>query len=355
MPGPELVIEAAAPAAPRVPLTFDRKVLAIQVAFAAIVAIGLGANAVKVVPDFSAFWAAHHVATPYDAAVLGKAAGAKTIFPYAPTFLVMTFPLAWVSLTVGYLAWVALSAGGLVASMRRLSAPLTLMVPAVLMGIVAGQTCLIMGALLYAGATLRSRPLLAGALLGVAACIKPQVVVLLPFVLLPARAWRMIAGAVGAGMVLCLAATLVYGPDIWWDWLGSLPGFLKANDMAFTGRYLALPGPWKIVALAVGAAAAAWAAWRGQLERGVFIAIAAALLGSLHAMDYDAAILAPFAVSAALANRRLALPYLAALAFPPSLWTVLAMAALATWSILEGGQRLTLAPQVGSKQKGNMI
>ncbi|MGH6911537.1 MAG: glycosyltransferase family 87 protein [Phenylobacterium sp.] len=347
--------EAAAPAAPPTSLVFDRKVLAIQVVFAAVLAIGLGLQAVKVVPDFSAFWAAHHVARPYDAAILSQAANAKTFFPYAPTFLVMTFPLAWVSMTVGYLAWVGLSAAGLVASMRRLSAPLTLAVPAVFMGVVAGQTCLVMGALLFAGATLRKRPALAGALLGVAACIKPQVVVLLPFVLLAGREWRMIAGAVGAGLLLCLAATLAYGPGIWADWLSSLPGFLKANDATWAGRYLALPGLWKIAALAAGAAAAAWAGWRGQLERGVFVAVAAALLGSLHAMDYDAAILAPFAVSAALANRWLALPYVVALAFPPSPWTVLALAALTTWSILAGGWRFNLAPQAGSKQKGNMI
>lgn len=347
--------EDALTAAPPRPLIFDAKVLAIQVLFAAIVAIGLGAQAVELIPDFSAFWAAHHVATPYDAAVLSQAAGARTIFPYAPTFLVMTFPLAWVSMPAGYLAWVALSAGGLVASLRRLAAPLVLAVPAVLMGIVAGQTCLIMAALLFAGATLRSRPALAGALLGVAACIKPQVVVLLPFVLLAGREWRMIAGAVGAGLLLSLAATLVYGPGVWWDWLGSLPSFLQANDTTWSGRYLALSGLWKVAALAAGAAAAAWAGWRGQLERGVFIAIAAALLGSLHAMDYDAAILAPFAVSAALADRRLALPYVAALAFPPSPWTVLAMAALATWTLLDGGRLLSLVPDAGSKQKGNML
>jgi len=263
--------------------------------------------------------------------------------------------LAWVSMTVGYLAWVALSAAALVASTRRLSGPLTLAVPAVLMGVVGGQTCLIMGALLFAGATFRNRPALAGALLGVAACIKPQVVVLLPLVLLAGREWRMIAGAVGAGLLLCVAATLAYGPGVWLDWLGSLPSFLKANDNVFSDRYLALPALWKVAALAGGAAAAAWAGWRGHLERGVFIAIAAALLGSLHAMDYDAAILAPFAISAAFANRSLALPYVAALALPPSPWTVLAMAGLATLSLLEGAWRPTPASQAYSKQNGNMI
>ena len=56
----------------------------------------------------------------------------------------------------------------------------------------------------------------------------------------------------------------------------------------------------------------------------MFIAVAAALLGSLHAMDYDGAVLAPFAVSAAFSNRWFGLAYAAAIAIPPSVLTVLA-------------------------------
>ena len=345
MPGSDLAVPGSASAAPRSRLAFDSKVLAIQVAFAAVLAIAIGVQVMKVSwADFASFWAAHHVVAPYDAAALRKAAGGKTFFPYAPTFLFMTLPLAWVSLKAGYLSWVAFSAAALMASMRRLSAPLTLAVPAALMAVVGGQTSLIMGALLFAGATLTNRPMLTGVLFGVAACIKPQVVVLFPFVLLAARQWRMIAGATGAGVLLCLAATAVYGLGIWADWLSSLPGFLAANDMAFSDRYLALPGLWKIAALAAGAALSAFAGWRGKLEPAIFIAVAAALLGSLHAMDYDAAILAPFGVSAAVRNRWLAICYVPALAFPPSRWTVLAMAAVAAWNLVQGER---FAAQVG--------
>jgi glycosyl transferase family 87 len=336
-PESDLKVEAALPGAPAGRLSFDGKILAIQMVFAAVLAVAIGVQVMKVSwADFASFWAAHHVATPYDATALSKVAGAKTFFPYAPTFLFLTTPLAWVSLKSGYLAWVALSAAGLMASMRRLSAPVTLAVPAVLMVLVGGQTSLAMGALLFAGATLAGRPALAGVLFGVAACIKPQVIVLLPLVLLAAGQWRMIAGAVAAGLLLCLAATLLYGLDIWADWLRSLPGFLKANDSAWTGRYLALPGLWKIGALVGGAALAIAAARRGQLELAIFIATATALLSSLHAMDYDAAILAPFAVSAALRNRWLAICYVPALALPPSPWTVLAMTAVAgAWSLFQ--------------------
>jgi hypothetical protein len=229
----------------------------------------------------------------------------------------------------GYLTWTALAAAGAVASLRRLLAPVVLAAPAVLMAIVGGQTSLVMAALLFSGATLRHRPLLAGAMFGIAACIKPQVVVLVPLVLLAAGQWRMLAGAAATGLLLCLAATLAYGPAVWSDWLGSLPAFLAANDGVWSGRYLALPGLWKVAALAAGVLASLYAGRRGRIELGTFIAVAAALLGSLHAMDYDAAILAPFAVSAALGWGWWGLLYLPPLLWPPTTWCVLVLGALA--------------------------
>ena len=315
----------------RAGLIFEGKVLAVQVAFAAILAGAIGVQVLKSGAsfDFVAFWAAHHVPLPYDHLALSKVAGAKTFFPYPPTFLLLTLPLAWVSLQAGYLSWTALAAAGAVASLRRLWAPVMLAAPAALMAIVGGQTSLVMAALLFGGATLRHRPLLAGAMFGIAACIKPQVVVLVPLVLVAAGQWRMLVGAAATGLLLCLAATLAYGPAVWSDWLGSLPAFLAANDGVWSGRYLALPGLWKVAALAAGIVASAYAGRRGRLELGIFIAVAAALLGSLHAMDYDAAILAPFAVSAALGWRWWGLLYLPPLLCPPTTWCVLVLGALA--------------------------
>ena len=341
----------------RASVAFDGRVLVIQVAFAVIVAGAIGIQFLKSGAsfDFAAFWAAHHVALPYDHLALSKAAGAKTFFPYPPTFLLLTLPLAWVSMQAGYLSWIVLSAVALVASMRRLSAPLVLAVPAVFAAGISGQTSLIVGALLFAGATLRHRPALAGVMFGIAACIKPQVGVLVPLVLLASGQWRAMACAAATALLLCLAATLVYGPGVWPDWLGSLPGFIRANDGQWTARYLALPGRWKIAALAVGAVMSAYCGRRGQVELGVLIAVAAALLGSLHAMDYDAAILAPFAVSAALSNRWFTIPYAVALALPSSPWTVLAIAVLATSSLVWRLHVQNPDQRPGSKHNGNML
>jgi hypothetical protein len=332
-------------------LPFDGRILAIQMAFAAAVAIALGVQALRASPDFSYFWAAHHVPLPYDSTMVSRAIGPKTsFFPYPPTFLLMTLPLKWVSLPVGYYGWLGLSAAGLMASLRRFSAPLALIAPSVLMAEIAGQTSLAMAALLFAAATTRDRAWLVGLLLGLALCIKPQVAVLVPLVLLAAGQWRALAGAAATVALMSLAATAVYGLHIWSDWLQSLPGFLAANDGHWTGRYLALPGPWKLAALAGGALAAIHAGRQGRVELGVFIAVAAAFLGSLHAMDYDGAVLAPFAVSQAFSNRWSVAPYLVAAAFPPNVLTTLALALLATGSLLAAS-----APWAASKQNRNML
>lgn len=116
------------------------------------------------------------------------------------------------------------------------------------------------------------------------------------------------------------------------DWLGSLPAYLAANDATWAHRYLSLPGLWRAAPLALGAVACAWAARSQRLEQAVFIAIAAALLGSMHALDYDAAILAPFAVAAGLNAGWRGAPFLIMAGLPASPFSVLALGVLASTS-----------------------
>ncbi len=260
----------------------------------------------------------------------------QSFFPYPPTFLLLTLPLAWTSLSVAYFAWVGLSAAAIVGSLRRLLAPLVLLVPIVFLSETNGQTSLFMGACVFGAAGLHRRPILAGVLLGLAACIKPQVVVLVPIVLMAAGRWRMLFSAGVTGLAVCAIATLVYGVHAWLDWLNMLPQWLRINDAWWTGRYLALPGIWKVPALVLGSGAAVFAVRRGRFEAGVFIALAAAFLGSLHAMDYDEAILAPFAIAAGLARRWWGLAYAAALLAPASAWSVLALGVLAIVDVTVG-------------------
>ena len=314
------------------------RLLLIQALFACFVAVGVGIVADSVSPygtltppDFGVFWGAQRVANPYSSAALESVLGnGLNLFPYPPTFLVLTRPLAWASQHNAYLAWLGFSAAALVVSIRHAAGPLVLLSPAVFMAGLVAQTSMLMGALLFAAATLFHRPILAGVLLGLATCIKPQVTLLIPLVLIGSGQWRILASVAVTGIVLCVAATGLYGPEIWMTWLRSLPGFLQTNDALLSGRYLALEGPWKTAPIILGAILAWWSGRKGRYETGVFVAIAAAFLGSVHAIDYDAAILAPFAVSAALAAGWRGLGCAAAMLCPPSGWSVAALGGLAS-------------------------
>ena len=312
-------------------LAVDRWLVPGRAAVALAAAIALAFVVVKsgAVSDFAVFWTAQHLAHPYDFVELSRAIGPKTTyFPYPPTFLLLTVPLGWLSLPAANFVWITVSATAIVACGRRLWAPLILASPAVFMAGMIGQTSLIMGALVFAATTLRRRPILSGVCLAIAACIKPQIVVLIPIALAAAGQWRMLASTAATGLLLCALSALAYGPQLWLDWLLSLPGFLRFNDLKFTGRYIAVPGNWRVVVLVAGGCVAWLAGRAGEVERGVFVAVATALLGSLHAMDYDAAILAPFVFTAARRDRWTALGCVAALAIPPSTWSVLAFLAL---------------------------
>jgi hypothetical protein len=283
-----------------------------------------------VVPDFATIWAAQHTSSPYSTEALQHVLGGsgRYVYPYPPTALVLTEPLRLGSYPASYVCWSMLSTCAVVLSLNATWAPLVLAAPAVIMSGLNGQTSLLMAALLLGAAKSPGRPLAAGLLYGIAACLKPQVGVLIPFLLLGARQWRTIAAAAGTVASIAAASLLLYGAKIWIDWATFLPTYLAAQDAALAYRYLSFPGEWRALPLAVGAAVAFVAGRRQDHLNGVFACVGAGLLGSLHAMDYDEAILAPFALTAALTGGWRDLPFLAPLVFWPSRLATLALSTL---------------------------
>lgn len=294
-----------------------------QMLVAAVAALLIAPRVMVPHADFLAFWAAHHVADPYDAEQVAQLTGVWLPYSYLPTFLLLTLPFRWMSDFGAYLGWVALSSAVLVGAIRRPLGIAVMYAPAVFISGFIGQSSLITGALLFLGLATAKTPRLAGVCIGLAACVKPQAGVLIPLALIAAGQWRTILAAAVTVLAVAAASALVYGPGIWVDWIQSLPRFLKMNDAHLTAKYLALPGAWKFAALAVGAVCVWRAARRGDMLLAGLIAVAAALLGSVHALGYDQATLAPFALVAAIERRLFGLPLLAFLALPLSMPAVL--------------------------------
>jgi hypothetical protein len=129
---------------------------------------------------------------------------------------------------------------------------------------------------------LEEKPRLAGVLLAVAACVKPQALILAPVVLW--GRWATVKAAVLAGLALC-AASLAMGPHLWIDWFRILPRFadlVEPTVPKISPGYL-VPGlPWR---LALGAAGLAFA-WR---ERGIAGLLVGTLLCTPYVQLYDLA------------------------------------------------------------------
>jgi hypothetical protein len=254
-------------------------------------------------PDFFTLWDAAQ-GSAHEAYRFDVSPGHSLPFVYPPTLLLLLAPLKGVPRTEAYLIWVALSAGVFVAAasvLTRRLAPLIIACAPVVFAAVTGQTSLLLGAAILVGLWQLRRPWLAGALLGAALCIKPQLLFLLPAGLLAARAWRVLLFTGLSAAILCLASAAVFGLEAWREWLAILP----QHQAWEAQRHLQTVGLaphagllLRAVLVAAGCAATAIAFLREELGLRLTVVVGASMLCAPHAMPYDLAVAAPAALAA---------------------------------------------------------
>lgn|GEM_PF-932265 len=268
--------------------------------------------------DYSCFWAGAKTALSdpariydfdHNTAVQGWPLGPGRVRPYVypPTALLLFAPFALPAYWTGYGLWVAVTGLLFLWAARRIGAPwpLVLLMPAVALVAFCGQVTFLIGGLVLGGLSLRRRPILAGLLFGLAAVVKPQFMVLVPLALLAEGRWRTLIAAGATGALLALATLLVWGPQIWLDWLAALPRFnaLIFHDRGLTEDaitpYAALvstghAGAWALL-LAPAAAALVWFGFRRtpDLADRSLLLFGATTLVTPYAMNYELALFAP--------------------------------------------------------------
>ena len=278
--------------------------------------------------DFACFWAGaktvlHDPRRLYDFAyvtqVQGWPFGPEKLRPfiYPPSSLPLFVPFALAPYWVDYGLWVLLTGALFLWAGLKAGAPWWFVLfPPVVFAVYCGQTTLLIGGLAIAGLALeRTRPVVAGLLFGVAAAVKPQLVLLVPVALIAEGRWRTLAAAGAAAGGLGAVSMTVWGLAPWLEWLSALQRFRGVifNDVHMVRaavtpyaalQLLGLNGAWALL-LAPLAPVAVWLVFRRtpDIAARSLALFAGALLISPYAMNYEVALLAP-AVATYLARIR---------------------------------------------------
>lgn len=165
--------------------------------------------------DYDVFWRTVRAQRVY---------GTALPFPYPPTGLLWFQPLRLVPYELGFMLWSMVSIALFAFAVSRISnikvALLSLFsIPAV-SGLNLGQTSMLLASLVILGASTGSVGL--GLALGVVGAIKPQLVLMAPFILLLRRDFVAFATAGGTTLALCVLATGVFGLQLWREWFDYL-------------------------------------------------------------------------------------------------------------------------------------
>lgn len=285
---------------------------------------GVDRNGLLLGTDFLSFWAAsslsHHGGSAYD--VVAHIAEQRqiyaghdgfTAFFYPPPFLLLCWPFASLGYFPALIVWLLASGAAFWFAVRawlgRVRWYVFAAFPPVWLTITHGQTSFLVAALLGGACWLIAtrRGFLGGLLLGLAV-FKPQFGLLFPLVLLAAREWRAIAGAVCSASAMALLATLAFGPQVWSEWLavtgpaqeamaqGVIPFAKMVSPFAAT-RLLGLgEGTAYLLQGAIGLGVGGvltHRAWRHGFTPEVAAALlVGALLSTPFVLDYDLTLLA---------------------------------------------------------------
>ena len=283
--------------------------------------------------DFITFYAAARLALSGDAAAAydpERAFAAEQAavpantghFPwqYPPTFLLLILPLGLLPYLAALTAFIAVTLAIYLWLIYRILPDRRVLMPALAFSAVpvnalGGQNGFLSAALLGGGLLLlERRPYLAGVLLGLLS-YKPQLGLLVPFLLLIGGYWRSLLTAAASTLLFAALAAAAFGIESWQRFWAHLPlarsyldaGALPWDKMVSVFAAARLLGADLATAYALhGLVAAVVAAltllaWRrGNFERRVALAVAATCLITPFFYDYDLVVLAvPIALLAA--------------------------------------------------------
>jgi hypothetical protein len=231
--------------------------------------------------------------------------------PYPPHFLLFMLPLGPLPYVPALTAFLFLTMAGYAAALKLIvrdwltAIAMTLSFGGAYLAFYYLQAPFLIGALLVGGlALMPTRPIAAGILFGMLT-VKPHLGVALAVALLLGREWKTIAAAVATTVLLLLAATIAFGPDIWsaywtaseeqYAWLISGEAWIKASSVyasfdPFLGSTIALMIHSVSAVSALFLMSRLWNRASAYEDRAAAV-IATTLLISPYLYPYDAVVL----------------------------------------------------------------
>ncbi len=252
-------------------------------------------------PDFEMLWSAVRSSHPYDQHALAVSlnrGGGSVAFVNPPTALPLLAPFSLIPMRLALVFWATMSGAATALAARSRWAPILVLTPAALWALPGGQTSLVLGSMLLGSILLMDEhPSLSGALLGLVACIKPQLAVVIAAALLFNRKWIILAIAATCLIVSTLVSASIFGIGQWGEWARSLPGFLAlhAQKVDLRSNEIApnIPTWVRIALLAIGVPFTIAALRRGDRIAAFITSTGIALIGAPHAMGYEFALFTP--------------------------------------------------------------
>ena len=171
-------------------------------------------------------------------------------FFYPPFFLLLCAPFALIPYLPALGLWLASTCAAYIFAIRALAPErrvwvLFLGYPAVLVNAGFGQNGFLSAALFAAAARwLDHSPIRAGICIGCLA-YKPQLGIIIPLALAAAGRWRCFAAASATVITLALAATLMFGPEIWPAFLANTTDvrrWMEVTDPNYLAKWISIYG-----------------------------------------------------------------------------------------------------------------
>lgn len=237
-------------------------------------------------------------------------------FPYMPTMLLWISPLSLIPKWPVYFIFIACSAIIFILACRsflpKAGIALALISPPFLHGLATGQVSAAIAALLLWACGTGNRAF-AGIAFGFIASVKPQLVIMAPLMFVLNRDCRAFFAAGTTFGLLVLISIVVFGPERWPEWFGSMKHFHNAvtntdvirgavTPAAVAERYGLPPLPFLVIGILAGTGLVYLCRNTGTLEKASAIVVGS-LLAAPYALGYDLVTIVPYLALAILGGR----------------------------------------------------